>query len=390
MFKKFFTSIQKRKFSSSSTTTEYYLKQAGLSAETHKIQTDDGYLLQSFRVIHPEFKDRKDMKPVFLQHGFLDSSDGFVVCANDESLAVFLARRGYDVWLGNSRGNKYSMGHIREDISTKEFYDFSYQDMAEFDIPAIQSYILEETNQKINYIGQSQGTTMMFAALSDSLTSEKVHQKLDRFIALAPVVYMFHHKVKLARFLFNFSLEDIYLKKGSYPIHTSYFGHNDNLLAYHEFMSKIVPSVFTNILMATESSSHVNNIENFYKYIKLPKGQGSLKSLLHWKQMAGKKDTFAKLDYGSEELNFEKYGQNTAPEYDFSLMKAKIFLYMGKEDLLIQEEDKNAFIDTLQENGVNFKERVYDNCGHLTFSVGINESQRSFLDIIEDLESDCI
>lgn len=39
--------------------------------------------------------------------------------------------------------------------------------MAEYDLPAAFNYIVSKTGQKINYIGHSQGTTQMFAALSE-------------------------------------------------------------------------------------------------------------------------------------------------------------------------------------------------------------------------------
>lgn len=44
------------------------------------------------------------------------------------------------------------------------------------------------TNQKIDYIGHSQGTTIMFAALS--LRIESVINNINKFIALGPVTYV--------------------------------------------------------------------------------------------------------------------------------------------------------------------------------------------------------
>jgi len=46
-----------------------------------------------------------------LQHGLLDCSDTFIINEETKALAFVLANRGYDVWLGNNRGNKHSKRH---------------------------------------------------------------------------------------------------------------------------------------------------------------------------------------------------------------------------------------------------------------------------------------
>lgn len=63
---------------------------------------------------------------VFLQHGLFDSADCWVVNTKEKSPAFILAEMGYDVWLGNSRGNKYSVGHVDPFIKPEDFNDFSF------------------------------------------------------------------------------------------------------------------------------------------------------------------------------------------------------------------------------------------------------------------------
>ena len=52
-----------------------------------------------------------------------------MVTGPGHGLAFQLAAAGYDVWMGNFRGNTYSKGHIR-DISDKEYWVLSIQVLA--------------------------------------------------------------------------------------------------------------------------------------------------------------------------------------------------------------------------------------------------------------------
>ena len=78
-------------------------------------------------------------------HGLLSSSDSFTSNDEDKALAFVLANRGYDVWLGNNRGNKYGKEHIQYSTNGKIFWDFSFDEMAIYDLPAAFSYVYENT-----------------------------------------------------------------------------------------------------------------------------------------------------------------------------------------------------------------------------------------------------
>ena len=99
-------------------------------------------------------------------HGLTDSSDTWVLNDENKAPGFMLANKGYDVWLSNSRGNKHSRNHTKYNPDKdKEFWYFTFQHMADYDLPAIFTYINQLTHQKIHYIGHSQGTMQMHIAL---------------------------------------------------------------------------------------------------------------------------------------------------------------------------------------------------------------------------------
>lgn len=55
---------------------------------------------------------------------------------------------------------------MRPDISSKDYWDFSFTEMGLYDVPAFYKYILgnyDDAGKKIIYLGLSEGTSQMFA-----------------------------------------------------------------------------------------------------------------------------------------------------------------------------------------------------------------------------------
>jgi hypothetical protein len=111
------------------------------------VTTDDGYILTMFRVRHQETPD--GAPAILLQHGLIDTADCWIMNHADESPGFVLANEGYDVWFGNSRGNRNSRAHVSLNISIPEekaqFYDYTWKEMGDFDAPAQIDFVRNMT-----------------------------------------------------------------------------------------------------------------------------------------------------------------------------------------------------------------------------------------------------
>ena len=60
----------------------------------------------------------------FLQHGILADATNWVMDTPTRSLAYILADQGFDVWLGNIRGNDYSNRHVKYHPGQWQFWNW--------------------------------------------------------------------------------------------------------------------------------------------------------------------------------------------------------------------------------------------------------------------------
>lgn len=65
----------------------------------------------------------------------LCQSSNIFVChpRKEMNIAFYLADKGFDVWMGNFRGNQFGLLHASLDQSHEAFWDFSLDEMIKYD-----------------------------------------------------------------------------------------------------------------------------------------------------------------------------------------------------------------------------------------------------------------
>ncbi len=335
--------------------------------EIHKVETNDGYSLKIFRIPGAKnqnnYKTYNNKQPILIQHGLLDSSDGWICNTEEKCIPFILANNGFDVWLSNSRGNKHSKHHKIFSPLSREFWAFSFHEMGTLDLPAIIDYILKQNSfsKKIIYIGHSQGTCMLLSAIT--MLPNYFNQKIKLFIALAPVARLNHMKSGFLKFLKRMKFHKMLKTINQFEV----FPDSAESSNFNGWISKNLPSISNTTLEMISDDNIYNsntNIERVSVYLSHYPAGASLQSINHFIQnMENKK--FSQYDYKLE-ANMRIYGNPFAPEYDLkNIRNIPIALFGGKEDKLASEEDVEWLREQLDTNVIFYS--IYEKMGHLTF-----------------------
>lgn len=321
-------------------TTPQILALHGYAGESHAVLTDDGYILTIHRIPYSKNATSKvsPRKTVLLHHGLLGSSADWIIPGPEKGLAFILSEAGYDVWMANVRGNTYSRSHVSRPIDSFAFWNFSFHEVSQHDLPAVIDYIMEVKgwDVKINYIGHSMGTTVLFALLSTKTQYNKV---LRAGFALAPVAYMTDIKSPI-RLLAKFSDNLEYLLK--------LLGANEFLPqnAVLRWLSKHACEINHYEEAICENSLFVlcGHDERQFNRSLLPIILGhvpagaSTKTLIHYAQEIKKNGRFQQFDYGSEG-NEKHYGTLVPPQYPVHKITLPIALFSAENDWLSSDVD---------------------------------------------------
>nr|XP_036229907.1 lipase 3-like [Bactrocera oleae] len=307
--------------------TPKLIRKYGYPSETHTVVTKDGYILEMHRI------PKRGAQPVLLMHGILDTSATWVLMGPKSGLGYMLSDLGYDIWMGNARGNRYSKNHTSLNSDYQEFWDFTFHEMGKFDLPANIDYILSKTGyEQLHYIGHSQGTAVFWVLCSEQ---PSYTQKILSMHALAPIAFISDMKSPLFRTLVVF-LD--FLTAATRMLRITEFMPNTKLFVDHTQVvchdNAMTQDVCSNILflVAGYNSEQLNKTMLPVMLSHTPSG-ASIKQLEHFGQLM-KSGNFRQFDRGFLR-NQLQYNRMTPPDYDLSKVKVPVALYYSMNDMLV-------------------------------------------------------
>jgi pimeloyl-ACP methyl ester carboxylesterase len=358
----------------------------GYPCEEHKVITSDGYILGVFRIPHGRNSSARSVsgRPVLLQHGLLDSGTTWVMNFPDQSLGFILADAGYDVWIGNMRGNRYCRAHVKYDPNHDEaFWDFSWDEMSSIDLPSMIYYILNVTQDtKIGYVGHSQGTMIGFANFGHP--NSALQNNVSFWAALGPVAHLGNISSPIKKLSSAKRQEDLERYWHLIFGRNEYLPSNDILRWLGTFacgeviFDKLLCENLFFVLFGPEKNN-LNDTRVPVYASHVPDGT-SVKNMIHFAQGV-QSDIFEAYNYTTPEKNQQHYNQTTPPIYSIRPMTVPTAIFYGGNDWLADPTDVSYILDQIQSETLVFKKYLPD-YNHVDFIWALTANQLVYADVV--------
>ncbi len=270
--------------------------------------------------------DQSSKPPVLLMHGCMMASDVWVCLRSSKKcLSFVLVEAGFDVWLGNIRGNKYCQTHRTLKPGQTQFWDFGLDEVAGIDLPTMIDHVLgcSHGHRSLVYIGFSQGSTNGFQALA---LRPELNQKVHLMIALAATTKPKGMTNRLVQAMTKASPEIIYL----------FFSRRIFLKMVCFWKELFAPRIYTILIdwcmkvLFQWDNQHIRFQDKIIAYQHLYAFTSS-KLIVHWFQIMRSK-RLQMYDEGSP----TQFGEDhVVPRYTLDAISTKIALFLGGRDTLV-------------------------------------------------------
>lgn len=319
----------------------------GYPVELHYVTTEDGYILEMQRIPYsPKNKQTGNRPVIFMQHGFLGSGDNFITPDINQAIGYLAADAGYDVWLGNDRETFYTE-HTHYKKIDPRYWNFSFTEIALFDLPASFDYVLETTKQShLHYIGHSQGTTAYLILLS---LRPEYNFKIKSGHLLSPIAFLRNVRSVVVLIAPLAGLPD----PGRFPF-TS-FGYV-RIKAVNALLANFCAQPVLYTICKVFLELYVGPAKVYTNSTLIPTFLGtaptgfSRNQVIHFAQIITSK-RFQQFDWGPI-INQKKYGTRVPPEFPIQKIRASTFFYYSSGDFLSSDIDVRFLMRSLNKKAV--------------------------------------
>ncbi|CAH1159899.1 unnamed protein product, partial [Phaedon cochleariae] len=340
------------------------IKKSGYPFMEYKVKTSDGYILTVFRI--PVLASTKPA--VFLLHG-VQSTSAIFLGLGKSSMAFLLYEAGYDVWLGNYRGTEYSQGHENMNSTQREYWDYSVDDIALKDLPAMLQLVTFHAGHrgKIIYIGHSLGTTAGIIYASEY--PDFAARTIGILVLLTPA-YKLPNMRSPYRLLLPLVRPILEVTNTLNVVQFISAGGLRNLtrpLCLSSPPLMIACLTVMNLFLGPFTQIAPETIPVYFNQI--PAGT-SFKTLSYLSEAT--RNRFRKYDYGPGKNRY-LYNSDMPPEYDLKKIKIPVYIMYARSDWAISREDSMQFYRSLpQEMRYGMYEVRNLNFNHYDFLFGRN------------------
>ncbi|CAN1823051.1 Triacylglycerol lipase 2 [Linum perenne] len=337
----------------------------GYKCQEIDVTTEDGFILNMQRITAGR-SDANRKQPVLIQHGVLVDGMTWLLNSPQQNLPLILADQGFDVWIANTRGTRFSRRHTSLHPNQQEFWNWSWDELVVYDLPAVADHVFKQTGQKMHYVGHSLGTLIGLASFSEGLLVDKL--KSSAF--LSPIAYLSHMNTVIGALAAR-----------------AFVGEVTTLLGVAEFNPKGKPvSDFLHALCAYPGLDCYDlmtaftgkncclNSSTVAVFLKNEPQSTATKNMVHLAQTV-RDGVIAKFNYGKADYNMMHYGESRPPVYNLSNIPhdLPIFLSYGGQDALSDIRDVQLLLDSFRFHDVDKLTVQYvKEYAHADFIMGVN------------------
>uniref|UniRef100_A0A146M9I5 Lipase n=2 Tax=Lygus hesperus TaxID=30085 RepID=A0A146M9I5_LYGHE len=312
-------------------TLEELVTDAGYELDPHRVTTEDGHILALHRITPRGTNSRDRGYPVLMINGFAFQAEGWFALGS-ASLPFILTDLGYDVWLGDQRGNIRSVGHVSYPVNDWRNHNYTFHEQGIYDLPAFIDYILKETDRsQILYVGYSLSSGMMIVMNSER---PEYNDKILGAVLLAPAGHLKKWNENsfdyLAGLMVTDAMIESQIQNGQWLLFGQYNLVKDSI-AGCSFLG--LNPICRLMIFNMYGVSDVMDPKTMFYQFAMTVTSASVYVGKHLLQTI-KNGRFCKFDYGPEK-NVQVYGNKLPPQYDFGRTRIPVYLFHSGTDKMV-------------------------------------------------------